>query len=187
LLVRANTRTFTETARRAQIVEAAIATLADLGHGRTSFARIAERAGLSSTGLISYHFAGRTELMDAVGATLHARVGGFLRRRLAGADTPSAQLAAYVEGWVAFAGAHRTEMAALVAVRRDQADAPPLAEILKAGQESGEFRPFDTGVVATTVRRAVDGLPEALAARPDLDLDRYARELSTLFTKAVAA
>ena len=38
-------RTFIETARRAQIVAAAIDTIAELGYGQASLARIAERAG----------------------------------------------------------------------------------------------------------------------------------------------
>ena len=37
----------------------AITTIAELGYASASFARIAKRAGLSSTGLISYHFANR--------------------------------------------------------------------------------------------------------------------------------
>ncbi len=40
-----STRTFTETARRAQIVAAAIDTIAELGYGQASLARIAETAG----------------------------------------------------------------------------------------------------------------------------------------------
>ncbi|TDD47082.1 TetR family transcriptional regulator [Nonomuraea terrae] len=46
----------TNSARRAQIVGATIATIAELGYHQASFARIAERANLSSTRLISYHF-----------------------------------------------------------------------------------------------------------------------------------
>jgi AcrR family transcriptional regulator len=40
-------RTFTETARRAQIMAAAIDTIAELGYGQASLARIAEAAGTS--------------------------------------------------------------------------------------------------------------------------------------------
>ncbi|MGA9830159.1 MAG: TetR family transcriptional regulator, partial [Trebonia sp.] len=40
-------RTFIETARRAQIMAAAIDTIAELGFGQASLARIAERAGTS--------------------------------------------------------------------------------------------------------------------------------------------
>jgi AcrR family transcriptional regulator len=58
-------RTFTETARRAQIVQAAIDTIAELGYGRASLARIAERLGISK-GVISYHFAGKDDLIKEV-------------------------------------------------------------------------------------------------------------------------
>ena len=54
-------RTFIETARRAQIVAAAIDTIADVGYAQASFARIAERLGISR-GLISYHFTGKDEI-----------------------------------------------------------------------------------------------------------------------------
>jgi AcrR family transcriptional regulator len=46
LLVQVSERSFTAQARRAQIVRAAIETIAELGYGQASFARIAERAGL---------------------------------------------------------------------------------------------------------------------------------------------
>ncbi len=45
-------RTFIETARRAQIVVAAIDTIAEFGYAGASFAHIAERLGISR-GLIS--------------------------------------------------------------------------------------------------------------------------------------
>ena len=51
-------RTFTETARRAQIIAAAIDTIAELGYGQASLARIAETAG-TSKGVIIYHFGGK--------------------------------------------------------------------------------------------------------------------------------
>ena len=41
----------------------AIEVLAELGYAQTSFARIAERAGISKS-VISYHFAGKDELLD---------------------------------------------------------------------------------------------------------------------------
>jgi AcrR family transcriptional regulator len=198
--MQATARTFTENARRAQIVGAAIATIAELGYGKASFARIAERAGLSSTGLISYHFSSKEELMGRVVSTVHEVMGRFMHGRVSGAGTPSAMLRAYIEGVVAFIGGHRTEMKALLEIflnYRPSAGAEgaydeaavisPLEGILRAGQEAGEFRAFDTGVVAMAVQRAVDGLPFVLEARPDLDLDLYARELSTLFGRAVAA
>lgn len=66
----------------------------------------------------------------------------------------------------------------------EQTVVSPLEEILRRGQESGEFRAFDTRVMATVIQRAVDGLPFLLATYPDVDVDAYAREVVTLFDLA---
>jgi AcrR family transcriptional regulator len=191
--------TFTETARRTQIVTAAIETIAELGFHRASFAQIARRAGLKSTGLISYHFAGRDELIGQVVVTVYERIGGAMATRVGTAGSPTEMLAAYISGVVEFIGSHRTEMKALLEIflswrggtsygpEEERSTTGHLEAILRAGQEAGEFRQFDVGVMAMTVQRAVDGLPFALETRPDLDLDLCARELVTLFHKAVVA
>ena len=57
--------TFTEAARRAQIIECTIETLAVLGYAQTSLAHIAERAGINK-GLILYYFTSKEELMRQV-------------------------------------------------------------------------------------------------------------------------
>src|ERR1700761_5363852 len=74
-------RTFTETARRAQIVAAAIDTIAELGYGQASLARIAETAG-TSKGVIIYHFGGKDELMRELVAELSAKGRAYLGPRL---------------------------------------------------------------------------------------------------------
>ena len=66
-------RSFVEAARRAQIVEAAIATIAEEGYARASFVRIAKRAAISP-GLISYHFTAKDELITEVLRTFAQRV-----------------------------------------------------------------------------------------------------------------
>ncbi len=57
----------------------------------------------------------------------------------------------------------------------------PIEQILSNGQQAGEFRDFDTRVMAAVIQRAVDGLPFLLEAHPDLDVGTYARELVTTF------
>ena len=69
---------FIEQARRAQIVECAIETIADLGFAQASLAQIAKRAGVS-TGVISYYFAGKDELIREVSAYVFSAGEAFIR------------------------------------------------------------------------------------------------------------
>ena len=194
---RAARRTFTEGARRAQIVQAAIEVLAEAGYRGATFARIARQAGLTSNGLISYHFAGRDELIGEVAGKVIGDIAAFMTQRMAGVTGPAAALRAYIEGNAEFTAAHRAEMKALLEIFRsgglphgtgtERAVLSPLEEILRAGQHSGEFRAFDPTVMATMIQRAVDGLPFLLAAQPDLDVPAYAAEVVTTFELATRA
>ncbi|MGV9596306.1 TetR/AcrR family transcriptional regulator [Streptosporangium sandarakinum] len=193
-------RSLAATARRAQIVAATIETIAELGYPQTSFARIAERAGLSSTRLISYHFAGKDELIGAVVTEVHQTIGRFMTERLADLPDARSALRAYITGVVEFVAGHRAQMRALMEIFLDfrgqdgdggSYDAATerqvlgsLEEILRWGQATGEFRDFDTFVMAATVQRSVDGLPFLLRTEPDLDLSHYADELATTFDLA---
>ncbi|MEV0619377.1 TetR/AcrR family transcriptional regulator [Nonomuraea sp. NPDC050404] len=196
--------TFTANARRAQIIAATIDTIVDLGYGQATFARIAERAGLSSTRLISYHFAGKAELMRAVVGEVYGLLGRFAAERLTDRPDARSELRAYITGVVEFIAEHRVQMQALMSIflnfrdadaeagstygpGDDRAALGPVEVILRKGQASGEFRDFDTFVMAATIQRSVDGLPFLLQTAPDLDLDGYARELTTLFDLATRA
>lgn len=194
---RSGGRTFTERARRAQIVEAAIATIAELGCQKASFAKIAERAGLSSTSRISYHFAGRDDLMGEVVREVLSAIGGFIGERMATASGPADALDRYIRATVAFIAGHRQEMKALLDIflaggfRYDAENeaqvVSPLEGILRQGQRDGRFRVFDTKVMATLIQRAVDGLPFMLATDPDLDTDSFADEVAATFERATRA
>jgi AcrR family transcriptional regulator len=185
------TRSATASARRAQIVTATIDVIADEGFGHATFARIAERAGLSSTRLISYHFAGKDELVHAVVTHVFERIGRHLYERVAAAADAPGRLRAYIAGNVEFIATHRAEMRALLAIvlagglpaeaAGDRTGESHLAAILRQGQEAGHFRRFDPTVVATAVQRSIEALPFMLAVEPDLDTAAYARELVTLF------
>ena len=178
-------------ARREQIVEAAIEVIASAGYAQASFARIAEHADLSSTRLISYHFAGKADLMATVAATVVRSIGAHVGGLVAAETTARGQLHAYLRGVVGFVAEHRSQMVALQAVflaggmdydaDTEEEVVSPLEKILRRGQEDGEFRAFDPKVMATTVQRSVDGLPFQLETNPDLDLAAYGEELVTLF------
>ena len=190
-------RSVTEQARRAQIITATIAVIADSGYQHATFARIAERAGLSSTGLISYHFANRGELMAQVADRVVGTIGGFMAERMAGATGAADALWRYIDGNVAFVETHRAEMKALLEIflgggfdydaGNDRAAKSPVEDMLRAGQASGEFRDFDVTVMATMIQRAVDGLPFLLTDDPDFDTRTYANEVITAFDLATRA
>lgn len=183
--------------RRRQIIQATIDTVATLGYRAATFARIAERGGLSSTRLISYHFGGRDDLMMSTVGHVYEQLGRHVSERLGAAEAPRAELAAYIRAVVGFIDAHRTEMQALSRIfisfydesgagRSYDADTDTqviatVADILRRGQDERMFRDFDIFVMASLVQRSVDGLPFLLQTRPDLNLDAYADELVETF------
>ena len=165
--------------------------IAAVGYRQASFARIAERARLSSTRLISYHFADKDELIGAVAWDVIASIGKFVGARVSAERSAAGMLRAYIESTVEFTATHRSRMTALLELvlsgafpyepTTDVQTVGHVEAILRTGQANGEFRDFDPAVVATAVQRAVEGLPFILQARPDLDCTAYARELVTLF------
>jgi AcrR family transcriptional regulator len=189
-------RSVTSSARRRQIVDAAIEVIAESGYAKASFARIAEKAGLSSTRFISYHFKGKSELLAAVVVDVISGIGDYVGQRVQAELTAAGMLRTYIEAVVEYIDGHRAPMIALTEVMLgagfgdgiagDQAATSDLETILRAGQASGEFRDFDPWVMATAVQRSVDALPFALRTNPGIDLGSYAAEMVTLFALGTA-
>ncbi|MEO7351880.1 MAG: TetR family transcriptional regulator, partial [Marmoricola sp.] len=145
-------------ARRTQIIAATIEVIAAEGFAQASFARIAERAGLSSTRLISYHFANKDELVGAVVRHVLASISAYVGARIdaaeaaEGSGNATAILSAYIEANVAFIDEDRAQMQALLQIVLSSGGLPggnekptetPLAGLLRHGQSTGEFRTFD--------------------------------------------
>ncbi len=192
-------RTFIETARRAQIVAVAIDTIAELGYGQASLARIAERAG-TSKGVICYHFAGKDDLVRELVAEVVAKAGAYMRPRISAETTGPAMLQAYIEAHLAFMGEHRNHLIAVAEIARNARDADgnrpfdasfvqtgatSLGQMLARFQAAGEFRAdFDPAVMAVAIRAAIDAVPVRLAREPGFDVGHYGRELARLFRLA---
>ena len=186
---RAKRPSVTSEARRRQILDAAVATIAADGLAKASFSAIAERAGLSSVGLISYHFAGRDDLIGQIVADYYASITAHMQDRMAGISSPTAALEAYISGVIDYIGAYPAQMKALTEVflqgamnhGRVEEDAAtgPVEDILRAGQRTGEFRPFDAPIMAALIQRAVDGLPFLLSFRPELEPRSFAQNYAT--------
>ncbi len=191
----------TEAARRAQIVGATIATISDLGYHKTSFAKIKERAGLSSTRIISYHFTNKAGLMQAVTSTATGMKDKFLEERIEGTTDRAALLRGYIESEIAFLAAYPELVRVMVEMAGSGSDAEgwymsaPIVEEfrtgrlerqLRQGQKEGAFGDFALEVMALSIAQAVDGVAAKFAADPKLDLERYGRELADLFERATA-
>lgn len=190
-------RTFIETARRAQIVTAAIDTIAEAGYPGASFARIAERLGISR-GLISYHFAGKDDLIKQVVHQAAEQAKAYIVPRILAESTGPGMLRAYIESNLAFMGMHRNNVIAMIEIARSAEgrrifygdtyviDAVgALAHELSALQAAGEFRPdFDPHVMAIAIRAAIEAASPLLALDPGFDTSNYASEIATLFHRA---
>ncbi|HLS13367.1 MAG TPA: helix-turn-helix domain-containing protein, partial [Beutenbergiaceae bacterium] len=79
-------RSFIEGARRAQIVAAAAHTVAAVGYAGASLSRIATQAGISKS-VISYHFAGKEDLLAQVVNDFFTATDEYMSGRLARAET----------------------------------------------------------------------------------------------------
>jgi TetR/AcrR family transcriptional regulator, fatty acid metabolism regulator protein len=194
-------RTFTETARRAQIMAAAIDTIAEVGYGQASLARIAERAA-TSKGVICYHFAGKDELVQEVVTELVARGAAYMRPRIEAVSTGAETLRAYIESNLAFLRENRNHVVAAVEIVLNARDsgggrqfstgpgavgAAALGEMLSRFQAAGEFRPdFDPLVLAMAIRAAIDNVALQLVGHPELDVRHHAGELADLFVHATS-
>ncbi|MGH3255250.1 MAG: TetR/AcrR family transcriptional regulator [Streptosporangiaceae bacterium] len=195
-------RTFTEAARRAQIIEAAIETIAEVGFGRASLARICERIGISK-GLIGYHFAGKDDLIEQVVLEILEQGKAYMRPRIVDAmSTGPGFLRAYIESNLAFMQEQRNYMVAIVEIERSgltadgrerfhgHADAideavQVLGQHLTHYQAVGDLRPdFDPNVMAVAIRAATDAVLHRYARDPELDVDNYATEIASLFELA---
>ncbi|MCX5384346.1 TetR/AcrR family transcriptional regulator [Streptomyces sp. NBC_00083] len=190
---------FTETGRRAQIVAAAIETIAELGYHRASFAKIAESAGLSSTGMISYHFKGRGDLMREVVTEVMQLADGYVRPRIEAHESYAARLRASIEGNLDLLADHPKHLVALVEILSNLRGEDPgmlafldgseailaqQVEQIRKAQRAGEFRAFDPWVMMRAIRASIDDVVRRATHDPGLDVRAAGRELADLFDRA---
>lgn len=193
--------TFIAEARRAQIIQAAIATLDEIGYAHASLAQIAKRAGISPA-LIAYHFRDKNELMDQTLMTLVEESAGYVLRRVEQAGTPTEKLHAFIGASLAYQGTHPQRATALIEIvfhartpdnvpyyKLADDDEDPLEaalrQILSDGQRTGEFREFHVDVMAGVIQSAVFEYAANRRLSARLDLETYAAELIRLIDRAV--
>ncbi len=191
-------RSFIELARRAQIIDCAIETIAELGFTRASLAKIAERAQVSP-GAILYHFGSKKALIQEVWNHLAEKANAFISARTQEPD-PATALRTRIAAEVALHAANptyrRTGARIALARRVAEADAPEIESswqeqrckayqrIMEWGQSTGIFRTFDIPVMIraiTTATSTIHFLPEA---NVEFELSTYGDTLVDLFDRA---
>lgn len=194
-------RSFIEEARRAQITAAAIETIAEVGYPNASLARIAGKAGVSK-GVVSYHFAGKEELMDQVVTGIYTEIAESVLPRIVEQTSAADMLRAHVRGVARYELDNPQRMATLVQIftharradgspRYGTAESEPLYEALEGlyrrGQDSGEFRDFDVRVMAVTQQSTIDAMFSYWSEHPGHDLMAHAEELGEFLVRATRA
>ncbi len=165
-------KTFVEEARRRQIVDTAIGIIADRGMSSASLAEIAKGVGCSK-GVISYHFAGKDELIEEILSRLLREPAEFIKARVDACHRAADKLRAYVQGNFDFMRDHRNHYLALVELwgkrssplghNRFNSDVYEpsrkyLTRILEAGQAAGEIRDLALSTMSSVIQGTIDGV-----------------------------
>ncbi|MFG2222393.1 TetR/AcrR family transcriptional regulator [Streptomyces sp. NPDC048644] len=193
------TPSFTEQARKQQLIECTIDLISTRGYPATSLAAIAERAGLSKAAVL-YHFSSKDNLTGATLAQVLDRFGAYVSERVARESDPLDAVVAYVRAMIGYQQANRRHVRVITEMLLDDeggtrlktpgshdthARWQTLAALLAAGQEAGRLRQFDTRAVALAIGGAIDGVIAHWLVHPDLDLDAAADELETFTLCAI--
>lgn len=194
-------RTFIEEARRKQIVHHAVDVIAEHGFAGATLARIAERAGISK-GVISYHFDGKDDLMYEVLTLYEQEEQEFIYTKVDAQENATRALETYLRTNVEYMAVHPEHLKAVVeiviaakdkdgkrkfdvtSVEWMEGELSRLISILTRGQESGEFRTFDSRLMAIAIRGAIENIAMYILTYPDINVSQYAEDFTELFIRA---
>lgn len=197
--------TFTQSARRAQIVAAAIDVIAEIGWAQTSIRKIADRVGVAMSAVL-YHFGTKDNLVEAIIEEMYRAALSVVVPAVDAESTATNKLAAYIRSSVGYFDTHRSHLAALrelgtsyrpgdgrrfeelgltPELKQELAVLDPTA-ILHAGQRDGQFGDFPIASMAVAVRGAVNAVVEEILREPGFDACAYGEDLVAIFGRAVA-
>jgi AcrR family transcriptional regulator len=193
-------QTFIEEARRKQIIDAALQTIAEQGYTQTSFAEIAKGLGITK-GLIAYHFNGKHDLITSAIHTILNRQGAYIKSHVDGKEIASEKLQAYIGSSFEYIEQNRSHFVALVDLWGSFTSAEEkeafsraaydpcrahLKKILAVGKNQHEFAKLNDQTMATVIQGAIDGVMLQWVFDPEaVDLKDASRELSEMFVKRV--
>ncbi|HWO96604.1 MAG TPA: TetR/AcrR family transcriptional regulator [Bacillus sp. (in: firmicutes)] len=194
-----NQPSFIAEARREQIIKAAIETLDEIGYVNISLAKIAKRAKVS-TGLISYHFSDKEDLLNNTLMYLLKKQYDYITERVSTKESAYDRLTSFIDASLAYQGTHSANNIALIEIifngrtsenvpyyKLSNDDEDPLyvylQEILRYGQETKEFSEFNPKNVSIMIQGAI--AESMLMNGEEFDLEAYKKELVTMVTKMI--
>ena len=202
---RTTQESFTRSARRAQIVAAAIDVIAEVGFAQASIRKIADRVGIAMSAVL-YHFGTKDNLVDAIVAHMYRTMLTQVAPAVEAEHTATGKLNAYIRSSVDYFGGHRVALKALASLGTTYVPSdgrrfeelglhPDIAEqlavldptsILATGQRDGEFGDFPVQSTAIALRGAVNGVVEKVLREPGYDASGYAEDLIAIFGRIVS-
>jgi AcrR family transcriptional regulator len=180
-------RSFIETHRRQQIIEAAVEIIATQGFHQATIGNIAKAAGISK-GVIGYYFANKDELIHEITAYLLDEMRGFIFSQVDKEQTVLDKLKSYITASLEFVrqnrdkflasaelmtSLHLTSAEGLFGANTYVLSRGAIARILEQGDAGREFPNLDTVNLAAIIQGAVDGLSLQWVSDPErVDLDQ---------------
>ncbi len=182
--------TFTETARRKQIMRGAIVAVNELGYHGASLSEIARHSGVAKSALV-YYFGSKDALLLHVVDGVYSALGAAIDAAVSAESTAVDRLRAYAESYLGHIATHRLELAAAsdIAVSHRGPEGVPLylmaegedtallREILSAGMDAGTFRDMALPVAVAIVENMLDLAVTAVQRQADADLETLSREI----------
>jgi AcrR family transcriptional regulator len=182
--------------RRPQLLEAAAGVIAERGIAATRIADVAERAGTSPPAVL-YWFDSKDELLAEALTVDEERFYGKLTERLEVLDSPRERLRLLLESsaeeydsrlWMEiWTRALRDRSTRRVRRRLDQRWRAQIAEVIRDGQNAGEFGEADPDDVALLLASLIDGLAvQVTLGDPDVPKERMLARVVDVAEKLIA-
>lgn len=192
--------TFTEIARKKQILDAAFKLFSKKGYDQTSVEDIAAKVG-GSRSVIFYYFEGKREVGEAVvrkGLTAYSK---YVNKRVGKKSTAKAKLIEFVSACIDYTQKHRSDylvyidtMGRFASVNgkmnflrhvNDETRAL-LIQLIEQGQAEGDIREMPAQDLADIIQGSVDGLMALFSVQPEkVDLDGCRNMLTGMISKTL--
>lgn len=186
------------TFRRQQLIDLTIDLISEYGYAYTSLQRIADAASISKATVL-YHFANKSEIIQAAYESVLTTLTGSVRVAVEAAETPAAAVEAYLTsmlGYIATNPAHARLMirsmeaadSGVDGVQSTPARWAPLAELIAQAQTTGQYAStIDPRAHAVALGGAIDALINESHIDPTFALEKSTATLLALARSAMNA